>query len=148
MSERVSAYSRDPVDAGPGGFAVGVALFSGVMMTLVGVFQVFQGVIALMESRFYVRPPEYPFLVDLAVWGWVHLVLGALVAVAGVFVFAGRAWARAVGVTLAAINMVTQFLFIPYYPFWALLLIAIDVIVIWALCSYDRQAAEDLSFGV
>src|SRR6266699_3620336 len=72
---------------------------------------------------------------------WIHLIGGAVVAVAGFFVFSGAVWARAVGIVLAALSAIANFLFIPYYPFWSLLMVALDVFVIWALARHGRQVA-------
>ena len=71
--------------------------------------------------------------------GWIHLVLGIVVALAGVGLLAGRAWARGVGITLAVLSAIANFLFIPHHPVWALLVIALDVVVIWALATHGRE---------
>jgi hypothetical protein len=71
-----------------------------------------------------------------------HLILGIVVALAGVGLLAGRTWARVVGITLAALSAITNFLFIPEHPFWALLVIALDVVVIWALAAHGREVRD------
>jgi hypothetical protein len=72
----------------------------------------------------------------VTVWGWIHLLIGTLVAVAGFMLMSGRTWARIVGITAASVSAITSFLFLPYYPFWAVVTLAMDIWVIWALCSY------------
>jgi hypothetical protein len=87
-----------------------------------------------------VTTPDYIFSFDLTGWGWVHLLLGILAAVAGFAVLQGQTWARVVGIVLAGLSMIANFLFLPYYPLWSLLIIALDVAVIWALATYRREA--------
>ncbi|GIH98387.1 hypothetical protein Pta02_03960 [Planobispora takensis] len=123
-------------------WAIGFALFAGIMMVMIGIFQAFQGLAAILEDKFYVVAPNYVYQIDATVWGWIHLVLGALAVVAGFFIFSGQLWARIVGIGFAVLNAVTQFLFLPYYPVWSLIMITMDVFVIWALCVYNKRAVE------
>jgi hypothetical protein len=125
----------------PSGWAVGLILFAGIMMIMAGIFQAFSGLVAILEDEFYVTTPNYLFQFDATSWGWIHLILGLVVAFAGAAVLAGRTWGRVVGITLAMLSALANFLFIPYYPFWALLIIVLNVFVIWALATqgYDRD---------
>jgi hypothetical protein len=112
----------------------GLVVFAGVMMILLGSFHALAGLTAILKDEFFVSTPNnYLISVDVASWGWIHLIGGAVVAVAGFFVFSGAVWARAVGIGLAVLSAIANFLFIPYYPFWSLLMIALDIFVIWAL---------------
>jgi hypothetical protein len=86
---------------------------------------------------------NYVFQFDATTWGWIHLILGVVVALAGFAVMAGRVWGRVVGITLAVLSAVANFLFIPYYPFWSLTVIALDIFVIWALAAHGREIAEE-----
>jgi hypothetical protein len=115
------------------GWAVGGITFAAVMMTLIGVFQVIAGLVAIIDDDFYVVTQNYTFDVDTTAWGWIHLLLGIVVLVAAYYLTAGQAWAGAVAVVLAALSAIANFFFIPYYPFWSLLLIALAVWVIWSL---------------
>ena len=74
-------------------------------------------------------------------WGWIHLLVGLVVAVAGLAVLGGRTWGRVVGITLAMLSALANFLFIPYYPFWALTVIVLDIFIIWALAAHGRDVA-------
>jgi hypothetical protein len=123
------------------GWAVGFILFAAIMMLMVGVFQVLQGLVAIFENEFYVATRKYLFQFDATTWGWIHLILGLLVAFAGWGLLSGRTWARVVAITLAVLSAIANFLFIPYYPFWSLLIIAVDVFVIWALVAHGRDVA-------
>jgi hypothetical protein len=121
------------------GWAVGFILFAAVMMMMVGVFQALAGLIAIFKDKFYLATPEYLFEFDVTTWGWIHLIIGILVGVAGWGLLSQQTWARVVGIALAAISALANFLFIPYYPFWSLLIIALDVFVIWALAVHGRD---------
>jgi hypothetical protein len=123
-------------------WAMGLVLFAGTMMIMIGIFQIFNGLAAIIEDDFYVLGIAYAYEVDVTVWGWIHLILGVVVAIAGWAVMSGQPWARVVGITLATLSSIANFLFIPYYPVWSLLIIAIDVFVIWALSVYGRREAE------
>ena len=125
----------------PDHWVVSMAIFAGVMMLITGLFNGIEGLVALFRNEVYVVAPEYIFAFDLTTWGWVHLLVAILVAAAGVGVMSGRLWARLIGIAFALLSMIANFLFIPYYPVWSLLIIALNVFVIWALCVYNRDAA-------
>jgi hypothetical protein len=131
---------RTAPDTSP--WASGLALFAGTLMIIGGIFGAITGLVALFQNEVYLVGVNYLFSFDLTTWAWIHLLLGALVAVAGGAVLTGRLWGRVIGIGLVTLSMIANFLFIPYYPLWSLLIIALDVFVIWALCSYDREAAR------
>jgi hypothetical protein len=137
--------SQDPsagrADQTTSGWAVGFILFAAIMMIMVGIWQALQGLIAIFENEFYVVTRNYLFEFDATVWGWIHLLIGLLVAFAGWGLLSGRTWARMVAITLAVLSAIANFLFIPYYPFWSLLIIAVDVFVIWAIAAHGREVA-------
>ena len=85
---------------------------------------------------------NYTFDFDVTAWGWIHLLLGVLVAVAGWAVFSGKLWGRMVGIVLASLSLIANFVFLPHYPLWSIIVIALDVAVIAALCHYDESAAD------
>jgi hypothetical protein len=132
--------NRPPVS----GWAVGFTAFAGSIMVLIGFFQAFTGVAAIFENEFFVVGANYAYELDVTAWGWIHLIVGIVVAFAGVAVFSGAPWARAVGILLALVSAISNFFFIPYYPVWAVLIIALDVAVIWALATYGRAEAAAL----
>jgi hypothetical protein len=142
MADRASRYSGGwEQQATPSG-AIGFILFAAVMMILIGIFQGIAGLVALFDDNFYLTTREYVFQLDISTWGWVHLILGIVVALAGVGLLAGRTWARVVGITLAVLSASANFLFIPKHPLWALLVIALDVVVIWALAAHGREVGD------
>ncbi|PVY97953.1 DUF7144 family membrane protein [Actinomycetospora cinnamomea] len=117
--------------------------FAGIVMMIAGAIGVIQGLVALLQPSFYVvnGGDRVLAVVSAGVWGWVHLVLGVLVAAAGVGVLAGRLWARVVGIALAATSAVVNLLFLAVYPMWAVVVIALDIAVIFALAT-DRRGAR------
>lgn len=140
MTDQLSgrAAAERPVSS----IAVGFTAFAAVVMIMAGAFQAFQGLVALLNDEFYVVGQEWTFSLDLTSWGWVHLIVGALVAVAGVFVLRGAVWARSVGVVVAGVSALLNFMWLPYYPIWSMLIIALDVVVIWALTAHGRDIAR------
>ena len=118
-------------------WAAGFALTAAVIMIMTGIFQALEGLTALIDDSFYVRVAAYAFDVDVTAWGWAHLILGILVATTGAFIIRGDAWARAGGMIVVLLAAVANFLFIPYYPLWSILIIALNVTTIWALAVYD-----------
>jgi hypothetical protein len=132
-------------DHGPEGreatasWARGFIVFAGVMMVMAGAFQSVTGLVALFENEFYVATRNYLLQFDATTWGWIHLLLGLLVLFAGFAVLAGQTWGRVFGITLAVLSALANFAFLPYYPFWAMTIIAVDMFVIWALAAYGRE---------
>ncbi|MFC8228498.1 hypothetical protein [Streptomyces sp. NPDC057287] len=134
---------RDSAGAGerkaaPSGWTV----FAGVMMIFGGAMAIFEGISAIAKDDLFVTTSNYVFQFSLTGWGWVHLILGIVVLVAGCAVFTGALWARGVGVVLAGLLALANFLWLPYYPLWSIVLIAINVFVIWALCSGSHRDAR------
>ena len=130
----------EPVEP-PSGVATGFIVFAGVMMIMAGAFQAIAGLVALFENEFYVATRNYLLQFDATSWGWIHLLLGLLVLFAGIAVLSGQTWGRVIGIILTVVSALTSFAFIPYYPFWALAIIALDVFVIWALAAHGRDIA-------
>ena len=121
------------------GTAVGFTVFASVMMLMMGVFQAIVGVVALVNDEFYVVGSQWVFQFDATTWGWVHLILGIVVGLAGVALFSGAVWARTVGVLLAVVSAFASFAWLPWYPVWGVVMIAISFVVIWALTAHGRD---------
>ena len=115
------------------GWAVGGITFAAVMLVTIGIFQIVNGFVAIFDDGFYVVTQNYTFDLDTTAWGWIHLLLGILFVLAGYGLFTGAAWAAVTAIVLAVVSAVSNFFFIPYYPFWSLLIIALNIWVIWAL---------------
>ena len=124
------------------GWAVGFILFAAIMMIMAGVFQAIQGLVGIFENEFYVATRNYLLKFDATTWGWIHLILGLVVAFAGWGLLSGRTWARTVAITVAVLSAIANFAFIPYYPFWSLLIITLDIFVIWAVAAHGGQLRD------
>ncbi|WP_457028956.1 DUF7144 family membrane protein [Kitasatospora sp. P5_F3] len=118
------------------GAVTGLVMFAGVMMLISGLLGIFQGIVAIAKDDLYVATRNYVFQFDLTSWGWIQLVMGVVLVVVGFGVLKGAAWGRVVGIALVSLNLVLNFLFLPYYPLWSLVVIALSGFVVWALCTY------------
>jgi predicted membrane metal-binding protein len=145
--QRAMSGARAHEDA-VSGWTVGFAVFAGAVMVMVGIFQMLEGIAALVNDGFFVVVgSNYAYHTDTTTWGWIHLFVGAVVTLAGFAVFSGYLWARIIGMTMALIAAISNFFFIPYYPVWSVLIIALSVVVIFALASYSQEAALGRSSG-
>lgn len=124
------------------GWTAGLVVFAGVLMVMAGVFHALTGLAAIIENEYFVVGPNYAYELDVSAWGWIHLIFGIVVAAAGWGVFNGATWGRVVGISLATISAVANFFWIPYQPVWAILIIALDVLVIGALASYSPRRSR------
>jgi len=116
-------------------WAEGIGIFAGAALLVVGIFQFLEGVAAAAKDDVFVTTPNYVFNFDLTTWGWIHIVVGIIVAIVGGAILAGQSWALFAGVVLAMISALMNFVWLPYYPAWAILIIAFDIAVIWALST-------------
>jgi hypothetical protein len=123
---------------------VGWVVFGGVMMIVLGAFQAIEGLVALFNNEFYLVGAEgFVINLDLTAWGWVHLIVGVVAILCGLGVLAGNTAARIGGIVLAMISALINLAFIPAYPVWSVMVIAIDVIVIYALAVHGREVRAD-----
>ncbi|GGR28982.1 hypothetical protein WEB32_26960 [Streptomyces netropsis] len=120
----------------------GTTNLAAALMIFGGVMAIFEGISAVAKDNLFVVTRHYVFEFSLAGWGWVHLILGVVLLVAGGAVIRGALWARFLGVTVAGLGAVANFLWLPYYPLWALVLIAVNILVIWALCAGMQREAD------
>ncbi|KOG28303.1 MULTISPECIES: DUF7144 family membrane protein [Streptomyces] len=126
-----------------GSWAAGGTLFAGVLMLVTGFMDIFQGIAGIAEDDVYTRVGDYVFKFDLTTWGWIHLILGVIIAIAGLGILKGAEWGRIAGISLASLNILFQFLFLPYQPWWALFSMAVSIFVIWALATDDAYGADE-----
>jgi hypothetical protein len=125
---------------------VGWVLFAGIMMVMLGTFQAIEGLVALFKDSYFVVPRSGLVVsVDYTTWGWVHLLLGIVVALAGLGVIAGQMWARVIGILVALVSAVVNLAFIAAYPVWSTIIIAVDVLVIYALTVHGKEAKAEYS---
>ncbi|MDD9372311.1 MAG: hypothetical protein PV358_19475 [Acidimicrobiales bacterium] len=121
---------------------VGWIMFASVLMILAGVMNGVQGLIAIVNDDWVVWGNRADLYIDLTAWGWVHLLLGIVLLLAGIGVLSGNILARAVAVVVAGLSIVANFLWLPAYPVWALTIIAVDVFVIYALTAHGGELRD------
>jgi hypothetical protein len=133
--------STTPVDGRSGSTAwAGMALFGGIMMVMVGGFQIMQGFVALLRDEYYlVTRNDLLITLDYTAWGWTHLLLGVVAVLTGVGVMLGQTWARVLGILIAVVSALVNIAFLSAYPIWSTIVIAIDVLVIYALAAHGRE---------
>lgn len=117
----------------------GWIIFAATMMMLSGSLNAFYGFIAVLNDEWVVLGNRADLYLDISAWGWVHIALGVVLLLAGAALATGNVLARTVGVLAAAANIVTNFLWLPAYPIWSVILITINVLVIWALTAHGRE---------
>jgi hypothetical protein len=120
----------------------GWVTFAGIILIVVGIFQAFPGLVAILEDEILVLTPDYLVQFDATTWGWVHMIIGLIVMVSGFGIFSGNVLARTVGVFVAIGSMLTMFFWMPWYPVWAIVIIAMDVAIVWALTVHGRVLAD------
>jgi len=123
------------VDREPSGAVIGLTILAAVFMMVSGVLSFFEGLANIIRGTFFVVLPNYTFNLSATGWGTLQIILGVLVFVAGAALFADKTWARITGVVLASFAILANFLWLPYYPVWAIVVIALSAFVIWALLT-------------
>jgi hypothetical protein len=115
------------------GWATGGIVFAATVLVIIGTFHAITGLVAVIDDEFYVVGREYTFELDTTAWGWIHMLLGALVATCGWALLSRKTWAGVTAIFLASLSAVANFFFIPYYPLWSIVIIALNIWVIWAI---------------
>ncbi len=134
-----SATMKPSSHAGRRAEGYGLIVFAAVMLLTLGFFNLIDGIAAIANSHVFTANAHYVFG-DLRAWGWVVLILGVLQLLAGAGVLAGNQVARWSGVVVVGLNAIAQMFFIPGYPFWSLMIIAVDVVALYGLCVYGSRA--------
>ena len=114
-------------------------VFAAVVMAVSGILSILQGASAIANNAPYASGLHYAYRFNVSAWGWIHLLFGVALVIIAVFLLTGAAWARWAGVLFAATTMALQFIFLPYYPAWALVAIALDVVILWALLLHASE---------
>jgi hypothetical protein len=115
------------------GWAIGGLTFAASVMVLLGIFQALAGLAAIIHDDYFVVGRHYAYNIDTTAYGWIHLIVGILIAVTGFALFAGKTWAAVTALFLAMLSAIANFFFIPYSPWWSVLEIALAIWVIWSL---------------
>ncbi|NEW34473.1 hypothetical protein GV791_18195 [Nocardia cyriacigeorgica] len=119
------------------GFAAGTSIGASILLLTVGVLSILQGISAVAEDQLFVVGIEYVYEFDTTTWGWIHIVLGIVLVISAIGLMSGTTWGRVAAVTIAALSIIANFLWLPYYPLWSILIIAMNIVVIWAVTTWD-----------
>ena len=120
--------------------ASNISFVAGVLLIVGGGFQVIEALAAIVKDEYLVVTPNYIYTFDLTAWGWIHLLIGLALVAIGICLLLGQGWAQVAGIVVAAISALINFTWLPYSPLWAILVIAVDLLIIWALASARAQA--------
>ena len=126
-------------------WATGLTAFAAVMLSLVGLLDIFRGIMAIAEDDVFLTTRNYVFEFDLTSWGWIHLALGAIAVIVSIGLLRAATWARVTGVAIAGLVIIANFLSLPYYPVWSIVMIAFSGFIIWALCVVREDGSADSS---
>ncbi len=141
----MTATHTRPEHAAKQEWATGLTAFAAVMLFLVGLLDIFRGIMAIAEDDIFLTTRNYVFAYDLTGWGWIHLALGVVAVIVSIGLLRTATWARVVGVAIAGLVIIANFLSLPYYPVWSVVMIAISAFIIWALCVVQRGNLYNLS---
>jgi hypothetical protein len=120
-------------------WATGVTVFAAVMLMIGGILDIMRGIAEIADDDIFVSTRNYVFEFNLTAWGWIHLALGVLAFVVSFGLFMASTWARVLGVGIAGLVIISNFLSLPYYPVWSIVMIAISGFIIWALCVMRKD---------
>ncbi|MET9468618.1 hypothetical protein ABZY44_28275 [Streptomyces sp. NPDC006544] len=126
--------------SGQSAWAAGGTMFAGILMLVEGVLGIIKGIAGIAKDDVYSTVGNYTFKFDVTAWGWIHLIVGIVLAVVGVGILKDAPWAWVTGVAIAGLDIILNFMWLPYTPVWALISIAISIFVIWALCTRTSEA--------
>ncbi|BBZ07938.1 hypothetical protein MDOR_21070 [Mycolicibacterium doricum] len=120
--------------------AAGGTVAAGALLLTTALLTLFQGISAVAnDDLLLVIGPSYVYEFTTSTWGWIHIVIAALMGLVAVGLFLGAMWARIAAIVMASISIIAMFLWLPYYPVWSIVVIAVDIVVIWAVATWDRE---------
>ncbi|WP_328393102.1 DUF7144 family membrane protein [Nocardia sp. NBC_00416] len=138
--------AREPMTSSSGhaplrqGVAAGTSIAAAILLLTVGVLSVLEGIAAVAEDELFVVGVDYVYEFDVTTWGWIHIVLGALLILAAIGLMTGTGWGRVFAICIAALSILANFMWLPYYPWWSILVIALNIVVIWAIATWRPRA--------
>jgi hypothetical protein len=123
-------------------WAVSFLILAAALMVIGGIFHFIEGLAALLNDDFFVVVRGYAFDMDITTWGWIHMIGGIIVAMAGIGLLSGALWARIVAIVVVMASAILNFVTIPYYPVWAMIMLVIDGGILWALLAHGRDLSD------
>ncbi|WP_228803685.1 DUF7144 family membrane protein [Nocardia higoensis] len=119
--------------------ATGISLVAAIMLMVLAALSILEGTVAIAGDEIYVAGVDYIYAFDTTTWGWIHVALGVIGLVCGTGLLFGTTWGRYAAIAIAALVMVANFLSLPYYPAWSLLVIALSIVVVWAVATWQPE---------
>ncbi|WP_410877034.1 hypothetical protein [Nocardia sp. A7] len=123
------------------GLAATITMLAAILLLVAGILSILRGIAGVTKDEIFLIPSEYSYQLDVSTWGWIHLALGVLLVAVAIGMMLTATWARIFAYCLAALSIIANFLSLPYYPWWSVILIVLDVIVIWAVSAWNPQPA-------
>ena len=120
------------------GHGYGLVLFASILLVVIACFNLIYGIAAIANSHVFSAHAHYVFG-NLKTWGWITLIIGILQLLAALGVLAGNQLARWFAVVVLGLNAIDQMFFISAYPFWSIIIIAMDVVALYGLCAYGSR---------
>lgn len=142
MTDNTSAVHNVTPEAEPfqrQAVAEGISIAAAFMLVTLAAVSILQGISAIVDDELYVAGIEYVYKFDTTTWGWIHVVLGALALIGGVGLAIGSTWGRYSALGIAALVIVANFMSLPYYPAWSIVIIALSVVIIWAVSTWRPE---------
>ncbi|NMM83305.1 hypothetical protein B2J88_02855 [Rhodococcus sp. SRB_17] len=136
MTETSPKVNSHPVKKG---IATGTNLAAAVLLLTAGVISLLQGISAVAKDDLFVVGAVYIYELDTTTWGWIHIALGVVALAISVGMMMAATWARIAAILIAALSIIANFLWLPHYPLWSILIIALDIVVIWAVATWDSE---------
>ena len=122
--------------------AAGATIGAAVLLGVIGVLAVLQGLAAILRGPSFVIGFDYVYKIDANGWGWIHLILGAAAIAVAVGLFSGQSWAAVAAIVVAGLSIILNFMWLPYYPWWSIIVIALDVFIIWSVGTWRQSTAS------
>ncbi|AZG47416.1 DUF7144 family membrane protein [Gordonia insulae] len=118
------------------GFAAAGTIGAGALLLVGGILGLLQGISAVAKDDVFVAGPEYVYKLSLTGWGWIHIIVSLVAIAIAIGLFTGATWSRVAAIIIASLSIIVNFLWLPYYPWWSILVIAIDIVIIWAVSTW------------
>ncbi|MFB7914648.1 hypothetical protein [Streptomyces sp. NPDC056061] len=121
----------------------GASQFAGAALMLSGPLSILMGVAAIVRDSLFFSSSHYAYRFGLTSWGVIHLVIGVALVVAALGILTNTSWGRGAGIAAAGISLISQFMFVPYYPVWAIPVMALDLVIVFALTRLQFDPDHD-----
>ncbi|MCA2207298.1 DUF7144 family membrane protein [Nocardia rosealba] len=119
------------------GLAASITMLAAIMLLVAGTLGILRGIAGITKDELFLIPSEYTYQFDVSTWGWIHLALGLLFVAVAIGMMVTATWARIFAYCLAALSIIANFLSLPYYPWWSMIMVGIDLVIIWAISTWN-----------